>query len=557
MKNKTLKKIPEGPVYTKTNSEKSLPLTASESLRSGTAPWAPLKVPMFRALWIATIFSNIGTWVHDVGAGWLMASLSPSPLMVSLVQTATTLPMFLLALPAGALSDIVDRRKLLLAAQTWMLLVAVSLGVLAYFNFAQDVTLLVMTFGLSLGAAISLPAWAALTPELVSREDLPSALALNSMGINISRAIGPALGGYIIASFGTYWAFLLNGVSFLTVLILLFQWKRAPKESTLPAERFVSAMRLGVRFVKHSPELKSVVVRTVAFIIPASALWALLPLIAKQLLGGDSSDYGILLALMGAGAVMGAAMLPRLKNKFLVDTLVVLGIVLLAAVVAALGISRNFYLDGAVMLLGGMAWLMLLSNLNVAAQTSIPSWVRARAMAIYFMLFFFGGMAAGSFFWGALASQIGIPNTLYIAGAVLLFGLLFTHSYKLSGRESLNLSPSLHWPAPTMALDTDHEEGPVLVTVEYTIDPKHTHEYKQAMDAVRLGRMRDGALHWGLFQDTEQPGRFVENFIVESWAEHLRQHDRVTHADKTLQEKAWSFQVDTSRPKVSHYLNVL
>jgi len=519
--------------------------------------WAPLRIPMFRALWIATILSNIGTWVHDVGAGWLMTSLSPSPLMVSLVQTAGTLPMFILALPAGALSDIFDRRKLLLAAQGWMLIVAVSLALLAYLNLAEAWSLLIMTFCLSLGAAISLPAWAAITPELVSRTDLPSALALNSMGINISRAIGPAMGGYIISSFGTYWVFLLNGVSFLTVLIILYQWKRTQKESTLPAERFFSAMRLGVRFTKNSPELKSVLYRTLAFIIPASALWALLPLITRQLLGGDSSDYGILLTFIGIGAVIGATFLPRLKRKFSIDTLVGSGIILLAGVIALLGYSHNFFVDCFVMLIGGMAWLMLLSNLNVAAQTSIPSWVRARAMAIYFMLFFFGGMAGGSLIWGALANQIGIPITLYIASMALVLGLILTHSYRLSGRESLNLAPSLHWPAPTIALDLEHDDGPVLVTVEYNIDPINTDDYKKAMEGVRLGRMRDGALHWGLFQDTESPGRFVENFIVESWAEHLRQHDRVTHMDKTIQEKAWSFHVEQSRPKVTHYLNVL
>jgi MFS family permease len=529
--------------------------TAEEKI--SPSAWAPLRIPMFRTLWIATIFSNIGTWIHDVGAGWLMISLSPSPLMVSLVQTAGTLPMFILALPAGALSDIFDRRKLLIVSQSWMLIVAISLALLAYLNLAGAWSLLIMTFCLSLGAAVSLPAWSAIVPELVSRADLPPALALNSMGINISRAIGPAIGGYIISSFGIHWAFLLNGVSFIIVLIILCQWKSAQKESPLPAERFISAMRLGVRFAKNSPEFKSVLYRTAAFIIPASVLWALLPLITKQLLGGDSSDYGILLTFIGVGAVFGATILPRLKNRFSVETLVGSGIVLLAGVIALLGFSRNFLFDCFVMLIGGMAWLTLLSSLNVAAQTSIPSWVRARAMAIYFMLFFFGGMAGGSLIWGALATKIGIPLTLYIDSATLVLGLVSTRSYRLSGRECLNLAPSLHWPAPTVAIDMNQNNGPVLVTVEYKIAPTNTDEFLKTMEGVKLGRMRDGALHWGLFQDTEYPGRFVENFIVESWAEHMRQHDRVTEMDKTIQEKAWAFHVEQSIPKVSHYLNVL
>ncbi len=485
-----------------------------------------------------------------------MTSLSPSPLMVSLVQTAGTLPMFILALPAGALSDIVDRRKILIAAQYWMLVVAVSLGALVYFKLAEAWSLLIMTFCMSLGAAISLPAWAAITPELVPREKLPPALALNSMGINISRAIGPAVGGFLISRFGTYWAFFFNSISFIAVLMILYRWNSSQKKSALPAERFFSAMRLGVRFTKNSPELKSVIYRTAAFIIPASALWALLPLITRQLLQGSASDYGMLLTFIGIGAVLGATLLPRLKNNYSIDSLMAGGILLLAGVIFSIGYIHVFWFACCAMFLAGIAWLILLSNLNVAAQTSIPSWVRARAMAIYFMLFFFGGMAGGSLLWGALANQIGIPFTLYIASVSLVFGLFLTRSYRLSGRECLNLAPSMHWPTPEVAINMDPENGPVLVTVEYEIKLEEAKEFKETMEGIRLSRLRDGALHWGLFQDTENAGRFVENFLVESWAEHLRQHDRVTNRDKLTQEKVWSFHKRESKPKVSHFLNV-
>lgn len=519
-----------------------------------TSPWSPLKIAVFRSLWIAAIFSNIGTWIHDVGAGWLMTSLAPSPLMVSLVQTTGTLPMFLLALPAGALADIIDKRKLLIAAQFWMLAVALSLGAITYYGIGTAGSLLLLTFLLNLGAAISMPAWQSITPQLVPRAELPQALALNSMGINISRTIGPALGGYIISLFGPYMAFALNAVSFSLVIVILYRWNQAPKESTLPAEALFSAMRLGLRFTRHSEELRSVIIRTAAFIIPASALWALLPLATKKLLGGGSSDYGILLTCIGAGAVLSATLLPRLKNKFGVDFLVAAGIVLLAAGFIVLGYVPIFGWVCVGMFVAGMAWLTILSSLNVAAQTSVPSWVRARAMAIYFMLVFFGCMAGGSLFWGALANTIEIPMALLVAAVSLIIGLATTYRHRLSGREELNLAPSMHWPAPAVNLEPEHDDGPVLVTIEHIIDPIHSEQFVEAMEGVRKGRLRDGALQWGLFQDLENPQRFVENFIVESWTEHLRQHERVTEEDRMIQEAARRFHIESTPPTVSHLI---
>ena len=526
-------------------------------MKNKSAPssaWSPLKIAVFRSLWIAAIFSHIGTWIHDVGAGWLMTSLAPSPLMVSLVQTAGTLPMFLLALPAGALADIIDKRKLLIASQFWMLAVALSLSAITYYEIGTAGSLLLLTFLLNLGAAMSMPAWQSITPLLVSRPDLPQAVALNSMGINISRAIGPALGGYIISIFGPYMVFALNGVSFLFVIGILYRWNMAPKESTLPAESFISAMRLGLRFTRHSAELRSVIIRTAAFIIPASALWALLPLATKKLLGGGASDYGILLTCIGAGAVLGATLLPRLKTKFTVDSLVAVGILLMAASLVGLGFVPVFGWVCVAMFATGMAWLTLLSSLNVAAQTSVPNWVRARAMAIYFMLFFFGGMAVGSLGWGALASTVGIPMALLVAAVSLVVGLAATYRHRLAGREELNLATSMHWPAPAVTLEPEHDDGPVLVTIEHIIEPVNSAKFMEAMEEVRKGRLRDGAFHWGLFQDLENPQRFVENFIVESWTEHLRQHERVTEEDKIVQETAREFHIESSPPKVSHLI---
>jgi MFS family permease len=524
---------------------------------ANTSAWSPFRVPVFRMLWFANVFSMVGTWVHDVGAGWLMTTLAPSPLMVSLVQTAGTLPMFFLALPAGALADIIDRRKLMIAAEVWMCLMVSVLGFITYKDTIQPTDLLILTFLLGVGVAIATPPWQAITPELVSKEDLAPALALNSVGINISRTIGPALGGLIIASFGIHWAFLFNGFSFFAVAVVLYFWNRQVKETSLPTEKFVSAMRLGWRFTKNSPDLKSVMLRTGAFIFPAGAMWCLLPLVVKQNLNGDSSDYGFLLTCLGVGAVLGAVFLPNLKKRYSIDILVGVSIAILSITMSLLGAAPNYSLVCGAMFVGGAAWLTVLSSFNVTAQTVIPSWVRARAMAIYFMLVFFGGYASGSLLWGALANKIGIPSTLYLASGVLITGLALTHRHRLGVRDSLNLSPSLHWPAPTVAIDMEHDDGPVLVTVEYEIDPKDFEAFKTSMQEMRLGRLRDGAMHWGLFQDAEYPGRIVENFLVESWAEHLRQHDRVTETDKAVQEKAWSFHIGKSSPKVSHQVNVL
>ncbi len=522
-----------------------------------SSAWSPLKESVFRMLWFANVFSMVGTWVHEVGAGWLMTTLAPSPLMVSLVQTAGTLPMFLLALPAGALADIVDRRKLMIAAEIWMCFMVCILAFITYRESIQPSDLLILTFLLGVGVAIATPPWQAIWPELVSKKDLGPALALNSVGINISRTIGPALGGLIVASLGIHWAFLFNGFSFFAVAIVLFFWNRQVKETSLPAEKFFSAMRLGWRFTKNSPHLKSIMLRTGAFIFPAGTMWSLLPLVVKQNLNGDSSDYGFLLTCLGLGAVTGAAFLPNLKEKYSVDILVGASIAILAGTMCFLGAAPNYPLVCGAMFIGGGAWLTVLSSFNVTAQTVIPSWVRARAMAIYFMLVFFGGYASGSLLWGALANNIGISTTLFLASGVLIMGLALTFRHSLGGQDSLNLSPSLHWPAPTVAIDMEHEDGPVLVTVEYEIDPKNFEDFKMSMQEMKLGRLRDGAMHWGLFQDTEYPGRVVENFLVESWAEHLRQHDRVTEADKAAQEKAWSFHIGKSSPKVSHQLNVL
>jgi MFS family permease len=501
------------------------------------------------------VASNIGTWMHDVGGVWLMTSLTPSPMLVALMQTATCLPFFLLALPAGALADVIDRRRLLLATQVWMMAAAAALGVLTLAGVTTPWWLLAVTFALGLGAAMNAPAWQAITPELVSRPEVPAAVALSSVGINLARAVGPALGGLAVAAAGPGPVFLLNALSYLGVIVVLYRWPRPPRRGALPPEHLLGAMRSGVRFVRHAPAFRTVLVRASTFVVCGSALWALLPLVARREMGLEALGYGALLGSMGVGAVAGAAILPRLRQKVVVDWLAVGATVMFALVTIALAALREFaWLCGA-MFIGGAAWIALMSSYNAAAQAAAPAWVRARVLAVY-LLVFQGGMAAGSALWGALAARTGIPLALVVAAGGLFLGLLAASRYRLAGGEALDLTPSLHWPHPAVTIEPPAEHGPVLVTVEYRIEPARAADFGRAMQEVRLERLRDGALRWDLFHDPADPGRYVETFLVESWVEHLRQHERVTQADRQAETQVRALHRDSTPPIVSHLIAV-
>ena len=517
------------------------------------SPWGPLRRRLFRTLWIATVVSNTGTWMHDVGAGWLMTSLAPTPLMVALVQAATTLPMVFLALPAGALADIVDRRRYLIGTLLWMLAVATLLGLLTLAGLTTAWTLLGFTFALGIGSALMLPAWAALTPELVPRSELLAAVALNSMGMNVSRAIGPALAGLIVAVAGPGVVFLLNAASFLGVMGALVWWRRSPRQSTLPAERFVSALRIGLRYARHAPDLQAVLIRSAAFFLFASAQLALLPWLARQELGGGPELYGFLLACIGGGAVGGALWLPRLRARLSRDPLVAGATILYAGTTLALAYIRNVYWLGGVMLISGAAWITVVSSLMVAAQTALPAWVRARGLAM-FMVVFMGGMAGGSALWGQLATDAGIPMALMVAAVGTLLALAATWMFRLGGHDDSDLAPSMHWPAPPVATEPEGERGPVMVMIEYRIDPVKAAAFIAAMQDMRRMRRRGGAFFWELFNDAEDPARFIETFLDESWLEHLRQHERVTVDDRAIQERVAAFHLGGEPPRVSHLL---
>ncbi|MBI4495342.1 MAG: MFS transporter [Deltaproteobacteria bacterium] len=530
------------------------PITAnSESPSSPASPWSPLREPVFRALWLAAITSNIGTLMQTVGAAWLMTLLAASPLLVALVQTANTLPVFLLALPAGALADMLDRRRLILFTQSWMMFAAAGMGVLTLLGQMTPGVLLAFTFLLGLGTALNAPAWQAIVPDLVHRAQIPAAVALNSIGFNLARAVGPALGGLVVAAAGSGVVFLLNAFSFLGVIAVLFFWKWPSRLSPSPAERIIEAIGAGVRYVRHSPALPPLYARAAAFALFGTALQALLPLFAREALEVGPTGYGLLLGAFGGGAILGAAFMPAALRKVGVNALLGRGFVLFAAAEILMAWLRSFFGVFGVMVLAGAAWLTVLSILNTKVQTATPSWVRGRALAFY-ILTFSGGMALGGALWGLIAEFLGIPAAFHLSAGGLILSAWVARRFRLIPGD-LDLTPSLHWPEHMMAVEPQPEHGPVLVTVEYRIDPERAEEFARTMETLGRVRRGSGAMRWGLFHDTADPGRYVETFLVESWAEHLRQHERITMADRAAEERARSFHLGPDPPVVSHLIH--
>lgn len=514
------------------------------------SPWAPLRRPLFRALWLATLVSNIGTWMHEVGAGWLMVTLDPSPVMVAFVQATTALPAFFLALPAGALADILDRRRYLLATQGWMLACAALLALMTYAGWIAAWSLLAFTFALACGAAMMTPAWAATVPELVPRNELHSAIALNSTGVNVARAVGPAVAGVLVAAAGPAIAFLLNALSFLGVMSVLARWRREPQPRELPPEGFFGAMRAGVRYVRAAPKLQCVMVRALAFFLFGSAIWSLLPLVARGA-GGGAQMYGMLLGCVGAGAVSAALALPKLRARWSRDRLVRGATWLLAVAMVLSGVARSPLVLVPAMLLTGVAWLSVLSTLHVSAQTAVPAWVRARALAVYLVMFSLG-MTGGSVLWGAIASHSSVAVALIAAAAGALAALFLTRRYTLGGQEAADTADTVAWPAPETQGEIAPDRGPVLVTVEYRVAGENAAAFTDAMRELRRIRRRDGAMLWGLFRDTSDRERYVETFLVESWVEHMRQHHRATTGDQAVSDRVRAYHIGAEAPRVSH-----
>ncbi len=499
------------------------------------SPWRPLKHPVFRNLLLSNLVSDIGAFMQSVGAAWLMVSLGAGPLNVALIQTATTLPFFVFALPAGALGDIVDRRRLILVTETWMFVAAVVLAVATFLGVMSPWLLLGLTFALSMGDAVEAPSWRALLPELVEREDLGPASALNGIEFNLARAVGPALGGLVVAAAGAGTAFALNAASFLGVLLVVARWKRPKLARTSPPETLAGATAAALRYVRHSPAIHTLLLRAGGAMFFAVALMALLPAVAHGL-KGQSLGYGFLLGAFGTGAVLGALVLPTLRASWSLENILTLALLAVGLTLLAAATLHSLGALCACMVAGGAGWMAFISILNTMVQQLAPSWVRARVLAV-FLLVFQGSLALGSVVWGLVAEHRGVPVALISAAIGTLAAILLRFVTRLPDVD-VDLSAWTHWAPPARISDLgyDADDGPVLVTVEYHVDPSQAASFIAA--AHRLGRLRrrDGASQWGLFRDTAQPDRYLETFLVGSWAEHLRQHERSVRADLPVEE---------------------
>ncbi|HEY5798457.1 MAG TPA: MFS transporter, partial [Bosea sp. (in: a-proteobacteria)] len=486
---------------------------APKPAAAATGAFSPLRQKVFAVLWIATVLGNIGSFMRDVASAWLVTDLSASPAAIALVQAAGTLPIFLLAIPAGVLSDILDRRKFLIAIQLLLAAVSMSLMALSHLGLLSVSAIVALTFVGGIGAALMGPTWQAIVPELVPRSDVKNAVALNSLGINIARSIGPAAGGLLLAAFGAAVTYGADVLSYVVVIAALLWWPRAKGADDALSERFAGAFRAGLRYARASRELHVVLLRAAVFFACASAVWALLPLVARGLLGGDAGFYGIMLGCVGAGAIGGALVLPRLRQRMDADQLLLGCALVTALVMAALALAPPKPLALAFLLLLGAAWIVALTTLNGAAQAILPNWVRGRALAVYLTVFN-GAMTVGSLCWGLVAQELGVPATLLIgAGCLLVAGLLF-HRVKLP-RGDVDLVASNHWPEPLTAEPVEHDRGPVLVLIEYRIARANRPAFLAALDSLSHERRRDGAYGWGVTEDAAEPERIVEWFMVE------------------------------------------
>jgi len=525
----------------------------SHPVRAIPSLWRPLRIPAFRNLLIADIASDVGAFMQSVGAAWMMVSLHAGPLYVALTQTASALPFFVLALPAGAIGDIVDRRKLILFTEVWMAAVAIVLTGITFAGKLSPLLLLILTFALSAGDALESPAWRAVLPELVPQEDLASAAALNGIEFNFARAIGPALGGVVIAIAGIGTAFLMNAVSFGGVIVVIALWKRHPRKRSAPSETLAGATVAAIRYVRYSPGLRMLMVRAGIVMFFASGLLALLPSVA-HFVSDNPMGYGLLLGCFGIGAVIGALVMQQVRTRWSAEGVVSGGVFVFGICTLATSAFRLMPSLAASMLIGGAAWILFVSLFNVIILNHTPEWVRARVLAVS-MLVFQGAMAGGSAVWGAVATRMGIHAALMWAGAGMVLSTTLGLFLKPPDA-TVDLTPWVHWRLPTVLRDemASADSGPVLVTVEYDVQAGKKEGFLEAIRKYERIRRRDGAYRWGVFQDLEISDRYVETFLVVSWAEHLRQHERLTLADRTIEERVHG--CVRGEPRVRHLIYV-
>ena len=527
------------------------PNTAASSV--GTA-LGPLRRPLFRMLWVTWAVANTCMWMNDVAAAWLMTQLSHSTVMVALVQTASTLPVFLLGLPSGALADILPRRNWLMATQIWVAFNAVILSAVMFADAMNPGLLLLLTFGNGIGLALRWPVYSAIIAEVVPRAELAPALALNGVAMNLARIVGPIVAGALLASIGGAYVFALNAVLSVGASLLLLTWKPESQLKTLPGERFVGAMRVGWQYVRQSAAMRTVLLRISTFFLQSTALLALLPVVALRVPGGGGAGtYTLLLSSMGVGAIAAVLWLPRLRVTMTRDRLVRDGSLVQAVAMLGVAFAPNPWVAAALMLVAGASWITVANTLAVSAQVVLPDWVRARGMSMY-QIALMGGSAFGAALWGQIAQWTDLQTSLTAAAISGSLILLLTSRWSIGHEGDVDLTPARILTEPTSAFTIEHEKGPVMVTIEYEIDPARAEEFFALMQESRVSRLQKGALSWALFHDTSEPTRFLEYYLDESWAEHLRRFDRFTAADMDLRDRRNAFHVGQQPPKVSRYV---
>ncbi len=520
----------------------------SGARRSSPSFLAPLQSPIFRAVWIASLVSNFGGLIQAVGASWMMTSIGTAEL-VALVQASVTLPIMLLSLPAGAMADTYDRRKMMLAAQIFMLVVSVALTVCTWMGLITPWLLLLFTFLIGCGTALNGPAWQASVAEMVPRDHLPGAVALNSMGFNLARSAGPAVGGMIVAAAGAAAAFVVNAVSYTGLILVLARWRPERPARALPREGLRVAMEAGLRYAAMSGRIGSVLLRAMLFGFSASAVLALLPLVARDTVGGGPLTYGLLLGAFGAGAVGGAVVSPQLRRLLSNESMIrwcCAGFGL-----ATIALAFAFWLPASMAALAatGAGWMLTLSTFNVTVQLSAPRWVVARMLALYQMAAF-GGMALGSWVWGIAAAEEGLPLALCAAGGVQFACVLIGLRIPLPAISGLNLDLVNRWTEPDLAVEIQSRSGPIVITIEYVIDEADIDEFLGAMADRRRIRRRDGARNWTLMRDLADPRLWIESYRLPTWLDYVRHNQRMTQADIPLTEHALALHRGEGEPRV-------
>ncbi len=510
----------------------------------------PLKGPVFRMLWFTWLTANTTMWMNDVAAAWLMTSIAPSPLWVALVQSASTLPVFLLGLPSGALADTVDRRRYFILTQFWVAAVASILCVVILLDRMTAPLLLALTFANGIGLAMRWPVFAAIIPEVVGRSQMPQALALNGIAMNASRIIGPLAAGALIASFGTLYVFLLNAALSILAGLTLIRWRRVHRESPLGREPLTSAMRVGWQYVRQSSRMRVLLMNISLFFVHSSGLMALLPLVARGLPGGQAGTFTLLLSAMGMGAIVAALAMPRIRRWLPLRPRVLVGTCVQSAGAVVVVFAPNIYVAFPAMLFLGAAWITVANSLTVAAQMALPDWVRARGMSIYQMSLM-GATAAGAALWGQVATWSSVQASIAISAVTSVLLLLVLRSrFNDRGTEE-DLTPSRVIQVPDMAPPA--RPGRILVRIEYRIDPAQQDAFLALMQESRRSRLQQGAREWQLLEDFAEPGRYVEQIIDDSWTEHLRRFDRISAADVALRERRLGFHVGEEPPRVTRY----